>query len=228
VPPWLTRSAMMSRWIDAVWDHSTFSKSRDRLLAREIAGWFLDAVLAPPRVKRRLSSDHVSVDGTLIQAWASPKSFRPKDGGSSGGGDHGSDISRNAAVDFKGQKRSNATHASMTDPDALLYRKGSGMQARLRHIGHGRMENRSRRRQAHEGVPPCRATGGAGDDGAVGRAPSRGREKEVDRFDHLTLDDAWHDLVRRLRQRQSDAAVIGGGRVDQCVAGGQINCFGFT
>jgi len=142
---------LLFRWFvglgvdDAVWDHSTFSKNRDRLLAGEIAGRFLDAVLAQPKVKRLLSSDHFSVDGTLIQAWASLKSFKPKDGGSppadDGGGGTGG--GRNAAVDFKGQNRSNATHASTTDPDALLYRKGPGMEARLCYIGHGLMENRS-------------------------------------------------------------------------------------
>ncbi len=93
-------------------------------------------------VKRLMSSDHFSVDGTLIQAWASLKSFKPKDGTEppSGGDDGGG---RNAEVDFKGQKRSNETHASTSDPDALLYRKGPGMEARLCYIGHGLMENRS-------------------------------------------------------------------------------------
>ncbi len=141
---------LLFRWFvglgvdDAVWDHSTFSKNRDRLLAEEIAGWFLAAVLAQPRVKRLLSSDHFSVDGTLIQAWASLKSFKPKDGGppTSDGDDSGGG-GRNSEVDFKGQKRSNETHASTTDPDALLYRKGPGMEARLCYIGHGLMENRS-------------------------------------------------------------------------------------
>jgi hypothetical protein len=98
-------------------------------------------VLSQPRVKRLLSSEHFSVDGTLIQAWASMKSFRPKeppgtDGGGGGGGRH-------APADFHGEKRSNATHRSTTDPDARLYRKGPGMEARLCYIGHGLMENRS-------------------------------------------------------------------------------------
>jgi len=123
---------LLFRWFvglgidDPVWDHSTFSKNRDRLLAQ-------------PRVKRLLSSEHFSVDGTLIEAWASMKSFKPKDppdGGDPGGG-------RNAPVDFKGQKRSNETHRSTTDPDARLYRKGPGMEAKLCFIGHGLMENRS-------------------------------------------------------------------------------------
>lgn len=141
---------LLFRWFvglgidDAAWDHSTFSKNRDRLLDGEIAAKFLAAVLAQPKVKRLLSSEHFSVDGTLIEAWASMKSFKPKapDGGeppapppASGG--------RNAEVDFKGQKRSNDTHESTTDPEARLYRKGSGMEAKLCFIGHALMENRS-------------------------------------------------------------------------------------
>ena len=125
---------------DGVWDHSTFSKNRDRLLDGEIAAKFLTAVLGQPRVRRLLSSEHFSVDGTLVEAWASMKSVKPRDppeGGSPTGG------GRNAAADFRGQKRSNETHRSTTDPDARLYRKGPGMEAKLYFIGHGLMENRS-------------------------------------------------------------------------------------
>ena len=137
---------LLFRWFvgigvdDAVWDHSTFSKNRDRLLAGEIAAKFLTAILAEPRVKRLLSSEHFSVDGTLIEAWASMKSFKPKkppDGGGTAGG------GRNAPADFKGETRSNETHRSTTDPDARLYRKGPGMEAKLCFIGHALMENRS-------------------------------------------------------------------------------------
>lgn len=137
---------LLFRWfvglgVDApVWDHSTFSKNRDRLLEGDIAAKFLAAVLAQPRVKRLLSSEHFSVDGTLIEAWASMKSFKAKDG--KGGDDEGSG-GRNASADFRGEKRSNDTHASTTDPDAMLYRKGPGMEAKLCFIGHGLMENRS-------------------------------------------------------------------------------------
>jgi transposase len=136
---------LLFRWFvgigidDAAWDHSTFSKNRDRLLEGDIAAKFLAAVLAEPRVKKLLSRDHFSVDGTLIEAWASMKSFRPKDGSDNppeGGG-------RNAEANFHGQKRSNETHASTTDPDARLYRKGPGKEAKLSFIGHGLMENRS-------------------------------------------------------------------------------------
>jgi transposase len=125
---------------DGVWDHSSFSKNRDRLLDGEIAAKFLAAVLAQPRVKRLLSSEHFSVDGTLIEAWASMKSFKPKDPPP---GDPPTEGGRNAPADFRGEKRSNETHASTTDPDARLYRKGPGMEAKLCYIGHGLMENRS-------------------------------------------------------------------------------------
>jgi transposase len=142
---------LLFRWFvglgvdEPVWDHSSFSTNRDRLLDGDIAAKFLAAVLAQPRVKRLLSSEHFSVDGTLIEAWASMKSFKPKGpgGDDGGGGDDRRDGGRNAAADFKGEKRSNATHASTTDPDAMLYRKGPGMEARLCFIGHGLMENRS-------------------------------------------------------------------------------------
>jgi transposase len=126
---------------DIVWDHSTFSKNRDRLLTGEIAARFLAAVLAQPRVKRLLSSEHFSVDGTLIEAWASMKSFKPKDPPEGGGNNAGG--GRNAPADFKGEKRSNETHRSTTDADARLYRKGPGMEAKLCFIGHALMENRS-------------------------------------------------------------------------------------
>src|SRR5258708_34380905 len=109
---------LLFRWFvglgvdDPVWDHSTFSKNRDRLLEGEIAAKFLTAVLAQPRVKRLLSSEHFSGDGTLIEAWASLKSFRRKDGKDDGGDGPG----RNAERKFHGEKRSNESHGSMHDP----------------------------------------------------------------------------------------------------------------
>ena len=135
---------LLFRWFvglgvdDPAWDHSVFSKNRERLLKGEVAAKFLQAVLAQPRVKRLLSSDHFSVDGTLIEAWASIKSFRRKDGS---GGD-GEGPGRNAERNFHGEKRSNETHRSTTDPDAKLYRKGDGQPARLCYMGHALMENR--------------------------------------------------------------------------------------
>jgi transposase len=123
---------------EAVWDASSFSKNRDRLLGGEVARRFLAELLARPEVKRLLSSEHFSVDGTLIQAWASQKSFRRKDGS-----DEPPGPGRNGERSFRGEKRSNATHASTTDPDARLYRKGGGQPAELCYIGHALMENRS-------------------------------------------------------------------------------------
>jgi hypothetical protein len=113
--------------------------NRDRLLEGDIAAKFLGAILSQPKVKRLLSTDHFSVDGTLIQAWASMKSFKPKDGSGEPPSDGGG---RNAEADFHGERRSNETHASTTDPDARLYRKGKGKEAKLCFMGHGLMENR--------------------------------------------------------------------------------------
>ena len=135
---------LLFRWFvdigidDPAWDHSVFSKNRDRLLDGDIAAKFLGAILSHPKVKRLLSTDHFSVDGTLIEAWASMKSFKPKDGSD----EPPSESGRNAEADFHGEKRSNETHASTTDPDAKLYRKGKGKEAKLSFMGHGLMENR--------------------------------------------------------------------------------------
>jgi IS5 family transposase len=136
---------LLFRWFvglgidDAVWDHSTFSKNRDRLLEGDIAAKFLAAVLAQPRVRKLLSTEHFSVDGTLIEAWASIKSVKPKDGS---GGPPAAGGGRNREADFHGQQRSNATHGSSTDPEARLYKKGAGKEAKLCFMGHGLMENR--------------------------------------------------------------------------------------
>ena len=141
---------LLFRWFvglgvdDPAWDHSTFSKNRDRLLQGEITAKFFQAVLAQPKVNRLLSSDHFSVDGTLIEAWASIKSFRRKDGGDEdkGGGAGSESAGRNAERNFHGEKRSNETHRSLTDPEAKLYRKGDGQPAKLCYMGHVLMENR--------------------------------------------------------------------------------------
>ena len=135
---------LLFRWFvrlgvdDAVWDHSTFSKNRDRLLDADVAAKFLEAVLRHPEVKRFLSDEHFSVDGTLVEAWASLKSFRAKDGS-----DEPPTPGRNGERDFHGEQRTNDTHASTTDPDAKLYRKGNGQPAKLSYMGHALMENRS-------------------------------------------------------------------------------------
>jgi transposase len=135
---------LLFRWFvglgvdDPVWDATTFTKNRDRLLEGDVALKFLATVLAQPRVKALLSTEHFSVDGTLLEAWASTKSFRPKDGSAPP-----PDAGRNGEQDFHGQKRRNETHASTTDPDAWLYRKGSGKEAKLAFMGHALMENRN-------------------------------------------------------------------------------------
>jgi transposase len=135
---------LLFRWfvglsMDApVWDASVFAKNRDRLLDGDVAREFMAAVLNQAEVRALLSREHFSVDGTLIEAWSSMKSFRPKDGSGAPPTDGG----RNAERDFRGEKRSNATHASTTDPDARLYRKSPGEGAKLCHLGHLMMENR--------------------------------------------------------------------------------------
>ena len=141
---------LLFRWfvglsMDApVWDATVFSKNRDRLIAGEIAAKFLAAVLSQARVKALLSDEHFSVDGTLVDAWASMKSFRPKDRpDDDNSGDGSPPAGRNAERNFRGEKRSNETHASTTDPDAKLYRKGNGQSSRLCFMGHVLMENRN-------------------------------------------------------------------------------------
>jgi transposase len=135
---------LLFRWFvglsvdEPVWDPSTFSKNRDRLLAGDFAAGFMAAVLNQKQVKALMSAEHFSVDGTQIQAWASMKSFRRKDGD-----DQPASAGRNGERDFHKEKRTNETHASTTDPDARLYRKGRGKEAKLSYIGHLVMENRN-------------------------------------------------------------------------------------
>lgn len=123
---------------DAVWDHSTFSANRDRLLNEKIARSFFAKVLALAEWQDVLSDEHFSVDGTLIEAWASMKSLVKKDGTTPPPEDGG----RNPTAIFKGEKRSNETHESTTDPDARLYKKSEGDKSRLCFMGHALMENR--------------------------------------------------------------------------------------
>lgn len=139
---------MLFRWFvglsmdDRVWDASTFCKNRDRLLEADVSAKLLNGVITHKKVRRLLSRDHFSVDGTMVEAWASMKSFKPKSGGGrepdGGSGDGG----RNEERDFHGEKRSNETHSSTTDADARLYRKGNNKESRLCFLGHALMENR--------------------------------------------------------------------------------------
>ena len=173
---------LLFRWFvglgidDPVWDHSTYSKNRDRLLEADVAKKFLKAILAHRKVAPLLSDDHFTVDGTLVQAWASMKSFVAKEPPPPPEGGPGSraqtpgepaekaeapasakaqpantetpmpitdaNKSRNEEVDFHGQKRTNATHVSTTDPEARLFRKGKGKEAKLSYMGHATTENR--------------------------------------------------------------------------------------
>ena len=134
---------LLFRWFvglgmdDAVWSATTFTKNRDRLLDGDIAAAFFEAVLIHADTERLLSDEHFTVDGTLLEAWASQKSFRPRDEEppTDGGG--------NPTVNFQGQRRTNATHQSTTDPDARLYKKARGREARLGYLGHVLMEHRS-------------------------------------------------------------------------------------
>jgi transposase len=138
---------LLFRWFvglgmdEAVWDASTFSQNRDRLLAGEIAQAFFAQVLDQARRQHLLSSEHFTVDGTLIEAWASLKSFQPKSEAEAASAPPPDDPG-NPSVNFRGEKRTNATHASTTDPDARLYKKAKGKEAKLGYLGHVLMENR--------------------------------------------------------------------------------------
>ena len=127
---------LLYRWFvglspdDPVWDPTTFTKNRERLQQGDVFQKFMAKLLHHPQVKPLLSDEHFSVDGTLIEAWASQKSFRPKDGRDDGG------------ENFHGQKRRNDTHQSTTDPESRLYRKAQGREAKLSYMGHAVMENR--------------------------------------------------------------------------------------
>jgi transposase len=124
---------------DAAFDASVFSKNKERLLEHDVARAFLGVVLDEARRRKLLSEDHFTVDGTLLEAWASLKSFRPKDG--SGSSSMGGE--KNPEVDFHGEKRTNDTHLSTTDPKAMLAKKGKGKEAKLCFMGHVLMENRN-------------------------------------------------------------------------------------
>ena len=162
---------LLFRWFvglgidDPVWVATVFTKNRDRLLDADVAAKFMSELLAHKEVRKLLSDEHFSVDGTLIEAWASMKSFQPKADAAAPetpGGDPPAPPApptpktaaqtetedqpmkeRNTEVDFHGQKRSNATHASASDPEARLYKKGKGKEAKLCFMGHALMENRN-------------------------------------------------------------------------------------
>ncbi len=136
---------LLYRWFvglsmdDPIWDATVFSKNRDRLLEGDIARAFFERVLCHARAQSILSDEHFTVDGTLVEAWAGQKSFKKKGSRPS----KPTDGSGNPTVDFKGEKRSNDTHQSTTDPDARLYKKAKGQQSKLCYLGHVTMENRN-------------------------------------------------------------------------------------
>jgi transposase len=135
---------LLFRWFvglsmdDPIWDPTVFTKNRERLLRGDIARAFFERVLAQAQAQQLLSTEHFTVDGTLIEAWASLKSFKPKAARPAGPPDDPG----NPTVNFHGERRSNATHASTTDPEARLMRKGPGREAKLSYHGHVLMENR--------------------------------------------------------------------------------------
>jgi len=135
--------SILFRWFlglgldEPVWDHSSFSKNQERLIETDVATQFLAEVLAQAKSKKLLSKDHFSVDGTLIQAWASIKSFKPRDD------DQDPPAGKNPTRDFRGEKLVNETHASTTDPEARLYRKSSTHEAKMSFAAHVLTENRN-------------------------------------------------------------------------------------
>jgi transposase len=182
---------LLFRWFvglqmdDPVWVPTTFTKNRGRLLEGEIAQRFLEETVALAQERGLTSDEHFSVDGTLLEAWASQKSFRPKGGGGSGD-----------SSDFRGEKRRNDTHASTTDPDARLFRKGPSQESKLSYMGHVVVENRN---ALVMGCRATHATGSAERDSALQLLAS------IPRHAHSTVgaDRAYdtRDFVARLREQ---------------------------
>ncbi len=212
------RYNLLFRWFvglaidDPVWDHSVFSKNRDRLIEHEAVEAFFTEVMGLADKGGLLSKEHFSVDGTLIQAWASHKSFKPK---ASGDDQPPGDSGRNAQADWKGTQRSNDTHASTTDPDSRLYRKSKSAAAVLAYQGHILMENRS-------GLAVSAVVTSA--DGKGERAAALAMLDAVPGKRPRTIgaDKAYdtHDFVRACRERKvtphvaSNEARVGGSAID--------------
>jgi transposase len=189
---------LLFRWFvglnmdDPIWDASTFSKNRERLLEGEVAHAFFAQVLAQARERALLSDDHFTVDGTLIEAWAGQKSFKRKD---TVPPEPPPDDPGNPSIDFRGERRTNATHASTTDPEARLYKKAKGQEAKLAYLGHVLMENR------HGLVVDARvtqATGTAEREAALAMAEAIPGQQRVTLGADKNYDT--RDLVRELRE----------------------------
>src|SRR5512135_65318 len=202
---------LLFRWfvglpMDAeIWHPTVFTHNRDRLLEAEVAHEFLAALLALPQVKKLLSSEHFSVDGTLIDAWASMKSFRPKDGSGEPPAP-----GRNGERNFHNEKRSNDTHASTTDTDARLYRKADGRESRLCFMGHVLMENRN---GLAVGAALTRATGTAEREATLVMLDRRKLRHRIT----LGADKAYDvtAFVEDLRSRQVTTHIAIDGRVSK-------------
>ncbi len=183
---------LLFRWFvglnmdDAVWDVTVFTKNRDRLLEGDVARAFFNEVLAQARTAKLLSDEHFTVDGTLIEAWAGHKSFKRKDEPPA----PQADGTRNQTVDFKKEKRKNATHQSTTDPDSRMYTKSKGTAAKLSYMGHVQMENRhglavnGRLTQA-TGTAEREASVDMVQDVAGNRRVTLGADKNYDTRDHV-------------------------------------------
>jgi transposase len=190
---------LLFRWfvgldLDApVWDVTVFTKNRDRLLAGEVATAFFEQVLAQAKAQRLLSDEHFTVDGTLIEAWAGQKSFKKKTASPPAPPDDPG----NPTVDFRGERRTNATHASTTDPDARLYKKATGQEAKLCFLGHVLMEN-------HHGLVVntrvTAATGTAEREAALALVDARPRRRRITVGGDKNYDTA--EFVEALRTRQ--------------------------
>ncbi len=190
---------LLFRWFvglnmdDPVWDATVYSKNRERLLRGEVAREFFQRVLAQARELNLLSDEHFTVDGTLIEAWASQKSFQPKRGGEAPPPEGGS----NPEVNFRGEKRSNDTHQSTTDPEARLYKKAKGQEAKLGYLGHVLMENRN---SLAVDTRLTLATGRAERGAALAMIRRRAGPKRVTLGGDKNYDT--HELVKKLRQQR--------------------------
>ena len=204
---------LLFRWFaglspdDPVWDVSVFTKNRERLQQGDVFQKFMTKLLHHPQVQPLLSDEHFSVDGTLIEAWASHKSFQPKDGSGDGDG-----------ADFHGQKRSNDSHESTSDPASRLYRKAQGREARLCYMGHALMENRNGLAIAGlvshaNGTAERRASEHMLKAVAAGRRITVGEDKAYDTRDHVaalrelnvTPHVAQNDALTKTGKRRSSA-----------------------
>jgi len=189
---------LLFRWFvglnmdDPVWDATVYSKNRERLLNGDVAREFFQQVVAQAEELKLLSDEHFTVDGSLIEAWASQKSFQPKTGSDGqppeGGG--------NPEVNFRGEKRSNDTHQSTTDPEARLYKKAKGQEAKLGYLGHRLMENRN---GLAVDTRLTLATGTAEREAALAMVEKR-RRRRVTLGGDKNYDT--QDFVKKLRQKQ--------------------------